>query len=396
MHIDVNNAFLSWSAIDLLNKGYKKDIRDIIAVIGGDEKTRSGIVLAKSNPAKKCGIVTAETLYSARKKATNLQVFPPNYEWYSKESKELFNLLNKYSPDIEVASIDECYLDYGKVKMLYGDPIKFAYKIKDEIKNTLGFTVNVGIANNKLCAKMASDFSKPDKVHTCFKDEVESKMYPLPIRELFGIGKKMSEKLISVDINTIGDLANSNYEFLSHYFKRPNDLINLAKGIDDSEVISEKYSPDSISNEITLKTDVTDIPKLQSELEWLCEYASSRLRKEGKYANTICVILKDSFFKRKNHQKKISSPTNITSEIYREAVCVLKEMYNGYPVRLIGIRLDDLTSKKYYQTSLFDNISSRENDSKVDKVMDDINKKFGYNTIKKASLLDNNHKIKKK
>ena len=167
-HIDVNNAFLSWTAIELLSKGYKKDIRNIVSVIGGDEKKRNGIVLSKSTLAKKFGIKTGETLYSARKKYKNLEVFPANYDYYSKMSTNLFKLLSNYSPDIEVASIDECYLDYGKVKNLYGDELKFAYKLKDEIKNKLGFTVNIGIANNKLCAKMASDFTKPDKVHTLF------------------------------------------------------------------------------------------------------------------------------------------------------------------------------------------------------------------------------------
>ena len=184
MHIDVNNAFLSWSAIDLLNKGYKYDIRNSYAVIGGDEKKRSGIVLAKSTSAKKLGIVTAETLYSARKKCKVLKVYPPNFKFYNEMSNKFFSLLRKYTPDIEIASIDECYLDYGKVKSLYGDEVAFAYKIKDEIKNTLGFTVNIGIANNKLCAKMASDFSKPDKVHTLYENEVKEKMYPLDVGDL--------------------------------------------------------------------------------------------------------------------------------------------------------------------------------------------------------------------
>lgn len=189
-HIDVNNAFLSWTAVDLLNKGYKYDIRNSYAVIGGDELARSGIVLAKSMPAKKLGIYTSETLYSARKKCRVLKVYPPNYKLYSEMSNKLFLLLSKYSPDIEITSIDECYMDYGKVKNMYGDEIEFAYKLKQEVKDTLGFTVNIGIANNKLCAKMASDFSKPDKVHTLFEYEIEEKMYPLKIDELFGVGKK--------------------------------------------------------------------------------------------------------------------------------------------------------------------------------------------------------------
>ena len=170
-HIDVNNAFLSWSALDLLNQGFKYDIRNSYAVIGGDETKRRGIVLAKSNSAKKVGIVTGETLYSARKKCKVLKVYPPNYNFYQKKSKELFELLGKYTDDIEPFSIDECFLDYTKIKHFYGDEVKFAYKLKTEIKEKLGFTVNIGIANNKLCAKMASDFLKPDRVHTLYEEE---------------------------------------------------------------------------------------------------------------------------------------------------------------------------------------------------------------------------------
>ena len=175
-HIDVNNAFLSWTAVKLLNSGYKYDIRNSYAIIGGDESGRHGIVLAKSTPAKKLGIKTAETIYSAKKKCRVLKVYPPDYELYRRMSKSLFNLLSKYTCDIEIASIDECYLDYGKVKNLYGDEILFAEKLKKEIYDTLGFTVNIGIANNKLCAKMASDFSKPNKIHTLYKSEIETKI----------------------------------------------------------------------------------------------------------------------------------------------------------------------------------------------------------------------------
>ena len=135
MHIDVNNAFLSWTAIDLLNKGYKYDIRDSFAVVGGDESKRRGIVLAKSMKAKKVGIRTAETLYSARKKCPALRIYEPNYKWYVEMSNKMFNLINKYTPDIEIVSIDECFIDYGKIIKLYGDPVAFAYKLKDEIKS---------------------------------------------------------------------------------------------------------------------------------------------------------------------------------------------------------------------------------------------------------------------
>ena len=158
MHIDVNNAFLSWTAVDLLKKGYEIDIRNIESIIGGDESQRRGIVLAKSTVAKRKGVKTAETIRDAKRKCNDLKIFPPNHTLYQEMSNKLFELIGNYTPDIEKLSIDECFIDYTKVKKLYGDPIKFAYKLKKEIKDNLGFTVNIGVANNKLCAKMASDF----------------------------------------------------------------------------------------------------------------------------------------------------------------------------------------------------------------------------------------------
>ena len=284
-HIDVNNAFLSWTALDLLNQGYKYDIRDSYAVIGGDPMMRKGIVLAKSNACKKLGIYTSMTLYEAKKKCSVLKIYPPNYKLYSEMSNKLFDLLSKYTPDIEIASIDECYLDYGKVKSLYGDEYEFATKLQKEIYETLKFTVNIGIANNKLCAKMASDFSKPNKIHTLYTNEVESKMYPLPINDLFMIGKKTSEKLMNLGIKTIGDLANFPYDKLYPHFKnQAKFLINQARGIDDSIVDSETFIPKGISNEITLEKDITIKEELYPYLMSICEAISIRLRRQKKYA----------------------------------------------------------------------------------------------------------------
>ncbi len=392
-HIDVNNAFLSWTAIELLNNGYNYDIRNSYAVIGGDPKARKGIVLAKSNSCKKLGIYTSMNLYEAKKKCNILKIFPPNYKFYSEMSNKLFTLLNKYTPDIEIASIDECYLDYGKVKKIYGDQYEFAKKLQKEIYEKLGFTVNIGIANNKLCAKMASDFSKPNKIHTLYNYEIESKMYPLPINELFMIGKKTSEKLINLGIKTIGDLANFPYEKLYIYFKNQTTfLINQAKGIDNSEVDSTISTPKGISNEFTLDRDIINKEKLYPYLMNLCETVSIRLRKQNKYANVICVILKDNYFKRKSHQKKLVNATNITTEIYKVAKEILDEMWSEEKVRLIGVRLDKLTDSVNYQGSLFD--AENSNDSKVDNVIDTLKEKYGSKIITKASLKNSNKQFK--
>ena len=385
MHIDVNNAFLSWSAIDLLNNGYKYDIRNSYAVIGGDENKRTGIVLAKSNPCKKLGIITAETLYSARQKCRVLKVFPPNFEFYQKMSKSLFNLISKYTPDIEVSSIDECYIDYGKSRLINGEPLEFAQKLQKEIKETLGFTVNIGIANNKLCAKMASDFSKPNKIHTLFKNEIKEKMFPLPIEDLFGIGRKSSPKLVKLGIKTIGDLANYDEKKLAIFFKnQAKHMIEIANGIDESEVISENQNCKSISMTTTLPIDITNVEDAYDELRKIAEKVAADIRKEEKYAYVVAVIIKSNNFITKTHQTKLVNPTNVGIEIYKKSKQLLKEMWEDEPIRLIGIRLDNLVANYGYQASIFENIDKKIKDEKLEKVIDQIKKKYGEKSIEIA------------
>lgn len=384
MHIDVNNAFLSWTAVDLLKRGYKLDIRNEYSVIGGDELKRRGIVLAKSIPAKKMGIVTAETLYSARKKCPNLKVYKPNRELYDKMSQMLFNLIKKYTNDIEILSIDECFIDYSKIKNLYGDEIIFAKKLKNEIYNTLGFTVNIGIANNKLCAKMASDFTKPNKIHTLYNNEIKQKMWPLPIYDLYGIGKKSSEKLINLNIKTIKDLANAKREMLYPYFKnQTNYIINIANGIDNSEVISERQEAKCISITNTLLYDYDDILEINKEIKKISESLSKNLKEQFKYTSRIAIIIKDKYFKTISHQVKLTNPTNNSNEIFEISKKLFKEYWDETPIRLIGIRLDLLSNTKDYQISLFENIENKEKDEKIEKVLDELLKKYGDKIIKK-------------
>lgn len=389
MHIDVNNAFLSWTAVLYLKQGNKVDIRKTYAVIGGDEKARHGIVLAKSMPAKKRGVVTAETLYSAKKKCPNLKVYPPNYNFYKKMSDSMLSLIRNYSPDIEQMSIDECFLDYTPVKHLYGDEVEFAYRLKKEIYDTLGFTVNVGIGNNKLCAKMASDFSKPYKVHTLFEEEVEKKMWPLQVDELFGIGKKTAIKLHNLNINTIYDLAHTDREFLYKYFKnQAQDMIDSANGRGSDIVVSEESIPKGIGNETTLNRNISSREELYPYLLALSENVAIRLRKQNKYASVIVVTLKDKFFKRMSHQKKLVNATNLTEEIYKTACDILDEMNVDDGIRLIGVRLDKLSDTSSHQVSLFEDLKVREDNNELEKTVDELKEKYGFKVIKKASLID--------
>ena len=383
-HIDVNNAFLSWTAVYLLKNGYKKDIRKEPSIIGGDEKSRRGIVLAKSPIAKKYGVITAETIYSAKKKCPKLEIYPPNYQWYYEKSRELMEYLSKYSPNFEQFSIDECFLEMTGMNYIYDDLIKLANHIKNEIKERFGYTVNIGIGNNKLCAKMASDFLKPDKVHTLYDYEVKEKMYPLPIGDLFGVGKSTREKLQSLGIKTIGDLADFDITVLRRYFKNQAEyVINSARGINNEEVDSSTYIPKGISNELTISKDTNNYNELCVYLRRLSNLLARRVREQNKYANVIAVILKDKNFKRTTHQKKLKNPINTEEEIYSVSSKILKEMLGLEKIRLIGIRLDDLVIKKSYQTSLFEEENVDQNLEKLEKTIDKLKEKYGEDVIKK-------------
>ena len=387
MHIDVNNAFLSWSAIYMLKNGYNEDIRYQESVIGGDEKARRGIVLAKSMVAKARGVKTAETLKEAKRKCNDLKVYPPNYKFYKYMSKKMFDLISGYIPDIEILSIDECFADYSKVKNIYGDEIKFAYKLKKEIKQQLGFSVNIGIANNRLCAKMASDFLKPDRVHTLYQHEIENKMYPLPIERLYGVGKKTAIKLRNININTIGDLAHYDIKLLSIYFKnQAQKLIDSARGISDSMIIL-KNRDTSISNSTTLSYNVNSLDDINVVLQVLVENVCISLRKKKKYASVVNVVLKDKFFKTKQHQKKLLNATDNTDIIYDVSKKLVNELYHDESIRLIGVGLSKLKDNKNYQISIFDKDVENNN---LDKVVDSLKLKYGTNIIKKASIVNKN------
>ena len=384
-HIDVNNAFLSWTAIKLLNEGSNIDIREIPSVIGGDESSRHGIVLAKSPVAKKMGIKTAMSLYEARKICKDLKVFKGDYSWYKECSNNLMNYLSNYSPSLEQFSIDECFIDFTGTNYLYKDYIKLANKIKDDIKNNFGFTVNIGIANNKLCAKMASDFEKPDKVHTLFDDEIVKKLWPLPVEDLFMVGRSTTEKLNNMNIITIKDLANTDIKRLEKVFK--NQAINLhnaAWGKDDSPIETEKRKRKSISTETTLPNDENNRDKLKKILFSQSIEVGRSLRRKNMYTKTIGIIYKDMNFRKSSNQTTIDNPTNDDKEIYKVVSDLFDSTYNDEYIRLIGVKLSNLQEYRDKQISIYDKII--EEDNSFQETIDMINNKFGKNIVEPASL----------
>ncbi len=388
LHIDVNNAFLSWTAVDMLKKGYKIDIREIPSIIGGDETKRSGIVLAKSMKAKEFGIRTAQTIYQARLKCPNIQVFQSDFKVYREYSDKLYNLLLQYTDKIERFSIDECFLDMTEY-LMKDTLINKAKEISKRVREELGFTVNIGVANNKLLAKMASDFTKPNRIHTLYKDEIPKKMWILPISELFMLGKRTVPKLYNMQIKTIGDLARSDKEILNKKFgKHGIQMWEYANGIDNSEVKYIKEKPKGIGNSITLPRNISDIQELEKILLALTEQVTYRLRRYDLLAKTVSVQLRTKEFEDTSHQGKLVTATSGTKEIYNKAKELLEQMYKkGIQIRLIGVRVDNLIEKDEYQISLFDSKQNGKQE-KLDKVVDELKLKYGYNLITRAGKMD--------
>lgn len=392
LHIDVNNAFLSWSAVWLLKNGYDKDIRNRYAVIAGDESQRRGIVLAKSNLCKKKGVKTADAIYLARRKCPYLEVYPPRFEVYKKFSDMMYDYLCGYTNIIERYSIDECFLDYTGSVSLFGDPIKVAYKIKEDIYRKFGFTVNVGVGNNKLLAKMASDFEKPNKVHTLFSSEVESKMFPLPIEDLFMIGKASSEKLRKMGIDTIGQLARYPEDELILKFKSMGKMMhNYANGIDDSEVVFEREQAKSISNSTVLPYNYRDMEMIKTVFRELSSEIGKKLRDNNLYAETIGIWFKYTYFDKISKQVKLENSISNDDDIYNMAIKIFKELWNGEDgVRAVCVFVSGLSSERRLQLSLFEenNDNDLRKDDKLQGVIDNIRDKFGNTSIGFANEYD--------
>ena len=388
LHVDVNNAFLSWTALDMLKHGSEMDIREIPAVIGGDESKRSGIVLAKSMKAKECGVKTAETIYQARMKCPGLKVFPSNFKVYRQYSNQLYQLLLEYTDKIERFSIDECFLDMTHY-LMNDTLLNKGKEINRRVKEELGFTVNVGVAHNKLLAKMASDFTKPDRVHTLFENEIQRKMWTLPVSELFMLGKRTVPKLYNMQIKTIGDLAKTNKKILQDKFGKHGTMMwEYANGIDNSEVKFQKEKPKGIGNSVTLPEDISNIDKLEEILLALTEQVTYRLRKQKMLAKVVNVQLRNKDFVDTSHQRKLPNATASTKEIFGHAKELLEQMYRkGTPIRLIGVRVDDLTDTEEMQISLFNDVAKNEKQEKLDKTIDKLKEKYGYNLITRAGKM---------
>lgn len=387
-HIDVNSAYLSWEADYRLRQGEVLDLRSVPSVIGGDESSRHGVVLAKSALTKSYGIKTGETLFSARRKCPELITVPARHDIYNEYSLSLINLLKEYSPCVEQTSVDECFLDYTNMEMHFGVPLEAAYTIKERIKNELGFTVNVGISTNKLLAKMAGELKKPDLVHTLYPEEIESKMWPLPVEELYMVGKVTAAKLKSKGILTIKDLAHTNVQLLRGWLNKQGVVIwNYANGIDNSPVKEEAEEVKGISNATTLPFDIKDRQGAYKVLLALVETVALRLRKAEFKAKVISVSFKTNKFITSSRQRTLEVGTDSTTQIYQIICQLFDELWKGEHIRLLGVAATCLCNDDFCQLSLID--EKVEKHRKLDKTIDEIRDKYGKGSVKRATLADN-------
>ena len=392
-HIDVNSAFLSWTAVDRLNKGEAIDLRTIPSIVGGDRENRHGIVLAKSTPAKKFGIVTGEPIAMALRKCPVLVCVPPDFPLYSQNSRAMFEILSDYSDRVEQFSIDEGFLEYTGMERLLGPPLETAERIRQRIRAELGFTVNIGVSCNKILAKMAGELEKPDKLITLFPEEMEEKLWPLPVEELFMVGRRTSPRLREMGIRTIGDLAKYPPPLLEKEFKSYGRMLHAyANGIDDSPVVPESEAEElkSIGNSTTTSFDVEDRETSYKILLALSETVSMRLRGHKLCAQEIAVTLKSADFKVYSHQKQLVNAVDCTNAVYETAKEIFDEVWKKEPLRLLGVRAGKLCTEDCVQLSILEEDWSKQ--KKADAAMDAIRLKYGKNTVRRSTFADDDSK----
>lgn len=355
-HIDVNSAYLSWSALRELQNGSTQDLRTIPSIVGGDQETRHGIVVAKSIPAKVFGIQTAETVVSAFQKCPTLVMVPPDHAYYRDMSQKLMRHLRSICDEIEQVSIDECYMSFEPIRGRFPSPEAAATYIKDSVYDTFGFTVNVGISDRKVLAKMASDFKKPNLVHTLYVSEIQRKLWPLPIASLHMCGKSSAKLLQKMGIRTIGDLARTDKAVVESWLKSHGGMLwNYANGIDDGQVVKEKPKAKGVGNSTTLANNAETEEEAYTVLKELAVSVSQRLKKHHFLAAQISTEIKYASFRSVSHQRTILTPTAEETEIYQCACQLFNELWDGEPIRLLGIRTTKLQDEEEpTQISLFD------------------------------------------
>ena len=390
-HVDANSAFLSWSAAYRVKVlGEETDLREVPSVVAGDKVSRHSIILAKSIPAKKYGIQTGEPLFQALEKCPELVVIPPDYGLYVQASRHFVDMLREFSPAVEQYSIDEAWVDMTGTQRLWGPPRLAAELMRRRINEELGFTVNIGISSNKLLAKMAGDFEKPNKVHTLFPEEMEEKFFPLPVRDLFLVGAKTERKLQTLGIYTIGDLASADVRVLKKRLGKQGELLwHFANGRNADAVTPEPAENKGYGNATTTSHDVVTREEAYQVLLSLCETVATRLRKDGKCGSCVSIHLRTNEFRHFSHQCVLHGATNITSEIFEAACRLFDEAWDGItPMRQLGVQITRLSGEPYQQFDFFSGLSPVQFERKLrlDETVDALRDKYGEDIIRRAKF----------
>lgn len=391
-HVDVNSAFLSWTATYRIKVlGETLDLREIPSAVAGDRENRQGVILAKSQPAKKCGVKTGEPIFQALKKCPELTVVPPDYALYVEASRHFTALLRQFAPVVEQYSIDEAWADMTGTEGLYGSPVAAAEVLRQKIYDELGFTVNIGISTNKLLAKMAGDFEKPNKVHTLYPWEIEKKLWPLPVRELFMVGPATEKKLHLLGIETIGQLAQADPKLIRQKLYKPGlALWNSANGRYSDTLLPVPEDNKGYGNATTLPADVTDAAQAYRVLLSLCETVGTRMRRDKKSARCIAVSLRTKDFVNFSHQTTLANATDSTEELFRHACRIFDEAWDGEtPLRQLGVQATRLEERGLRQYDLFSVISAEdyERKAKLDNTVDDLREKYGEGILRRARFV---------
>lgn len=391
-HVDVNSAFLSWTATYRIKVlGETLDLREIPSAVAGDRENRQGVILAKSQPAKKCGVKTGEPIFQALKKCPELTIVPPDYALYVEASRHFTALLRQFAPVVEQYSIDEAWADMTGTEGLYGSPVAAAEMLRQKIYDELGFTVNIGISTNKLLAKMAGDFEKPNKVHTLYPWEIEKKLWPLPVRELFMVGPATEKKLHLLGIETIGQLAQADPKLIRQKLYKPGlALWNSANGRYSDTLLPVPEDNKGYGNATTLPADVTDAAQAYRVLLSLCETVGTRMRRDKKSARCIAVSLRTKDFVNFSHQTTLANATDSTEELFRHACRIFDEAWDGEtPLRQLGVQATRLEERGLRQYDLFSVISAEdyERKAKLDNTVDDLREKYGEGILRRARFV---------
>ena len=389
LHCDCNSFFASVETV--LNPTYK----NVPMAVCGNVENRHGIILAKNELAKRYGIVTAETVFSAKKKCKDLVLAEPHYEKYVEFSKKANEIYARYTDMIETFGIDESWLDVTASK-LFGNGVEIAEKIRNDIKNELGITVSIGVSFNKVFAKLGSDYKKPDAITVISRENYKRIVYPLLVSEMLFVGKKTTEILRVLGIKTIGELALANPDLLAMKLGKAGYLLSkYARGEDDSPVETiDKTDAKSIGNGYTFKHDLVGRDECRTGINYLAEEIGTKLRLRGMKCATVQLSIKDEYLRTIQRNASQNPPSDISSEIAETAFKILcREWSPEKPIRMITVTATNLIKSDCFaeQIDMFGekDEKKREKSGKKEIAVDEIRKKFGTDSIIRAAIIDN-------